>query len=375
MNFKYIKNYVPNETATMLLYDTIGSDGSGNGIGGAQFANELMFLESIGTKACDIRINSGGGSVVDGFAMVAAILNTSMVCNTYNDGLAASMAGVVWQAGQKRYMKDYAIFMAHNPNMDNPTDKDNEILQLMKDSLIKIFQKRACIDPENMASIMDKETWLDSSSCLEMGFCDEVIHTAERVELDKTMPVNRLALIYNSIIIENNMKENLIKALSLAQNSTEAEVISAISALKVKAEAEPDGDEMDRLKAENAELKKKVAEMESAMNASAEATAEAVVDAAIASGKIKAESKPNWLNIAKGNIEAAKAAILELPTVKNAAVIVTKPAEIKNESKLAPGETKTYEDWCKKENTAEFEKIQKEQPERFTAIANAFYAK
>ena len=117
--FKYIKN-ISEDVATINLHGPIGDyvDNSGNlvsGISGSSFANEMQYLQNNCSKI-NVRINSIGGNVIDGYSIVSAILNSVVRCDTYIDGLAASIAGVIAVAGKKCYMADFGTLMIHNPS-------------------------------------------------------------------------------------------------------------------------------------------------------------------------------------------------------------------------------------------------------------------
>ena len=127
-DLKFIVNQTET-TAEMLIYNNIGSDGTS----GQRFAEELKFLESFGLNEIKVRINSGGGSVLDGFAIFTAIYNSPMNVNTYVDGIAASMAGVIAMAGKKRYMVDFGKIMVHDPHVGRkPDEKEMEVLRSLK---------------------------------------------------------------------------------------------------------------------------------------------------------------------------------------------------------------------------------------------------
>ncbi len=74
---------------------------------------ELNAAVAQGCQRVNIRINSVGGSVYEGEAMVAAIRECSAEVHTYNDGLVASMASTIWLAGHHRHMASNAKMMIH----------------------------------------------------------------------------------------------------------------------------------------------------------------------------------------------------------------------------------------------------------------------
>jgi len=202
MDFKYIKNISENE-ATILLYDQIGVSVDENGmyvsgISGSAFAYEMQYLQDK-CKKINVRINSIGGNVLDGYSIVSAILNSKVKCDTYIDGLAASISGVIAMAGEKCYMADYGTMMLHNPSGGN----DESVLALVKSTLVTILSKRTKLDEDTINKMMDEETWLDANQCIEMGLVDVVVKSDKKIKMS-TNSLSEMAFIYNKLI--NNKK-------------------------------------------------------------------------------------------------------------------------------------------------------------------------
>jgi ATP-dependent Clp protease protease subunit len=59
-------------------------------------------------KRIQVWINSPGGDVDDGYNIYNAMLKTKTKVDTHCYGMAASMAGAIFQAGHRRTMADYA---------------------------------------------------------------------------------------------------------------------------------------------------------------------------------------------------------------------------------------------------------------------------
>lgn len=96
------------EAAEILLYGYIGGDE----VVAKDFVRELRELEKE-YSLINVRINSGGGSIYEGFTIFNAIRNAKVPVDTYVDGLAASMGTVIAAAGRKRYMSKIARQMTH----------------------------------------------------------------------------------------------------------------------------------------------------------------------------------------------------------------------------------------------------------------------
>jgi len=116
------------EEPIMLILKHIGNvyDAQGNiteyGVQGADFCSELLLLDNAGKRKIQIWINSIGGSVMDGYSILGAMLKTNATVDTYNIGVAASTAGWLFEAGTKRDMSDYATWMGHNPHSADGDD-------------------------------------------------------------------------------------------------------------------------------------------------------------------------------------------------------------------------------------------------------------
>src|ERR1035437_2216615 len=80
---------------------------------GQAFVRELLYMDGEGKKKIWVWINSPGGNVVDGGAIYGAILKTKTPINTFCYYEAASIAGVIFQAGKKRVMLETAKLMYH----------------------------------------------------------------------------------------------------------------------------------------------------------------------------------------------------------------------------------------------------------------------
>lgn len=103
--------------ATILLYGYIGEaydyyTGEKEGTTDIDFVQELERLSEKYNKI-HVRINSPGGEIFHGSAIVTAIRNCKAEVNTWIDGVAASMAGVIWMAGAKRHMAKNGMLMIH----------------------------------------------------------------------------------------------------------------------------------------------------------------------------------------------------------------------------------------------------------------------
>lgn len=329
MQIKYTID-ISAEKPIMMLDKHIGFDlEKGEGIDGAEFAKELLFLDSLGKKNIEIRINSVGGSVIDGMSIYNAILKSNAKVDTYNVGIAASIAGVIFQAGRKRIMADYALFMMHNPS-----GGDKKTLEKIKKSLITMLIRKTGKSEAEISKLMDKTTWCDAVECLKMGLADKIEESADLKSKIVSSDVKAAWLeateIINSYKLKSNNKmENIINKLGLSADATEETILLAIEEIENKSKSEADKLKEELKKAEDRchELKKKLEDIEKKQNEEAEEAenkkkmeaknkAEELVNEAVKAGKFANEFAAHWTNLAIENYDAASEMIKGLSVSK-----------------------------------------------------------
>lgn len=311
----------------MLIDKHIGFDNEdGDGVNGSEFARELLYLDSLGKKSIQIRINSVGGSVMDGMSIYNAILKTNAKVDTVNVGIAASIAAVIFQAGRKRVMSDYALLMIHNP-----MGGDKKVLKLMKESLITMLTRKSKKNEMEISKLMDATTWFTATECLTNGLCDEI---EESISLNKPRiksedvrnAYKEATLIINSFNNNQNTGKMLTvtNKLGLEENATEEIILNAIEEIENKGKNSLDAmkEKCAKLEADLAEARQKVAEMEKAKNeADEEAKMKAELECknkatelitnAVKLGKIvnKEEVVETWTNLAIADFASASTMI------------------------------------------------------------------
>lgn len=180
---KYTLN-INSETPIMLINEEIGEDG----IDGSDFQKELLYLDSLGKKSIEVWINSIGGSVMDGYSIASSILKSKTPVDTYNVGLAASIAGVIFMCGRNRVMMDYAQLMIHP--VSGTADKKSK--KSFESSLTKLLSAKSDITQEQVATLMKETSWLDAEECLEAGF-------ATRIESTTDVNKQRVSLVASNV--------------------------------------------------------------------------------------------------------------------------------------------------------------------------------
>ena len=154
------------------IYDEIG-------FGGVTAKDFLAEVKKYKGQHIDLRINSVGGSVIEGAAIYNSLRRHKGGLTVHVDGLAASMASVIAMAGEEVVMADNAMLMIHNPwsmSMGDADDlrKEADVLDKLKNTLVNAYARKTGMEATTIASMMDEETWLDATEAVAMGFADEI---------------------------------------------------------------------------------------------------------------------------------------------------------------------------------------------------------
>ena len=161
-----------NGEATIHLYDEVGAFGAGS----KEFLSDLAKLDG---QHIHLRINSPGGSVVEGTAIYNALRRHQGGLTVHIDALAASMASVIAMAGAPVYIADNALLMIHNPWTVSAGDADQlrreaDLLDKLKSTLVNAYTRKTGMETEKVRAMMDEETWLDAVEAVALGFADAI---------------------------------------------------------------------------------------------------------------------------------------------------------------------------------------------------------
>lgn len=134
-------------------------------------------------KDVKIHINSCGGTVFTGFAIIKTIddfkKNTGARILIYIDGIAAGIASAIAMTGDKIYMSQNASFMLRKSFLftadESEIEKQRETLKEFDDALVTNYMRRFNGTEQELRQLMENETWLDAEEAMEYGFVDEII--------------------------------------------------------------------------------------------------------------------------------------------------------------------------------------------------------
>lgn len=173
MNALRITAAADSQTASLYLYGYVHEYGPVN------VQQVLATLAGLKAPVLHVRIHSNGGSVFEGQAILNALMQYPGEVHTYVDGLAASMASVIFQAGKVRTMADNAMLMVHNPLSWAEGDasvmrQTADLLDKVTTSLAGIYAKRSGQPEADIRSLMDQTTWLSAAEAVQMQLADAI---------------------------------------------------------------------------------------------------------------------------------------------------------------------------------------------------------
>lgn len=191
------------KTATIDIFDEIGEWG----VTSRQFKRDLDSFGSVNT--INVNINSIGGSVIEGNAIYNILKSHKAFVDATIQGVALSMGSAIAMAADNLRMAENSLMMIHNPYGVAMGDSDElrkqaDVIDKMKDTIIKAYVNKTGMDEETISSMMDEETWMNAEEAKEFGFIDEIeepidvaaCYNFSRQKLDvyKNVPVGLLSV-------------------------------------------------------------------------------------------------------------------------------------------------------------------------------------
>lgn len=140
---------------------------------------KLLMMDSVSHDDIYLYINSPGGSVTDGLAIIDTMNHIKSDVITIAIGTAASMAAVILSAGTKgkRFALENANILIHQIMggvQGQATDIEiayNHIAKL-KDKLLDILAKNTGKKKDRIKDDSDRDYWLDAKEAISYGLID-----------------------------------------------------------------------------------------------------------------------------------------------------------------------------------------------------------
>ena len=334
----------------------------------SRFNEEFDFLENVVRPSCiRVLINSEGGSVLYGMSTYSTIANAKVDTECVIEGVAASMASIIWAAGRRSLMRDYAILMIHNPMLpgDDTDDGVSDMVQAFTRQIETIYRKRFGLKAEHVRAIMDGEagkdgTYFDAQAAVRTGIipAENVIRTSKQLcqkvhdEIAAMTDTASIQELMNRVAAGNKLFDAAVPTLNQTENDManenktqgfeygaiaaslgmkDKEVKDVMARISELAALEPRYKELEKsLSDAQTVIAGKEAAIRNLQKDLSEATAqlsdyrkkekeeqasriETLVENAITEGKIDREAKAQWVEMATSNFTLAESTLSSIP--------------------------------------------------------------
>jgi len=216
---------IQNKTDTMtevFIYDEIG-------FWGVTASDFVAAIEKVDTPEMNIRINSPGGDVFDGLAIYNSIKRHKSKVVTYVDGIAASAASFIAQAGDVRVMMPHSQLMIHDA-MTFGWGNAGELREIadnldrQSNNIAGIYAGKGNKSIDDYRTLMLAESWFFAQEAVDAGLADRVEEDIDEDEdADETVELEEAANSWNTSVFD--LKEKILNRIANTAAPVEEEVV------------------------------------------------------------------------------------------------------------------------------------------------------
>jgi len=164
--------------AEIFIYGDIGESWWAETVTASSFLAEVNALD---VDAITVRINSFGGSVVDGIAIYNAIKRHRASVTVCVDGVALSIASLIAMAGDTVEMAENATMMIHAPwgSVSGNSAELREqaaVLDTFASAMATSYVAKTGMDTAAVMALLTdgKDHWYNAAEAMEAGLCDQI---------------------------------------------------------------------------------------------------------------------------------------------------------------------------------------------------------
>lgn len=180
-NKQYFQLVQAGNTADLTIYGDISSyPWNASDVSAFNLSAQLAALEDVSN--INVYINSYGGEVAEGLAIYNALKRHPAKIKTICDGMACSIASVIFMAGDERIMNKASLLMIHNAwsfaegNADE-LRKQADDLEKINSASVAAYMTHVNLSKPKLKALMDAETWLTPKEAVRYGFATSVDDT------------------------------------------------------------------------------------------------------------------------------------------------------------------------------------------------------
>lgn len=143
----------------------------------------LKDLEKVkNRRSITVRINSPGGELYAGIAIMNRLGELDGEVVTVVDGLAASAASIILQGGKRRKVHKGSLVMVHGASSFFFGYYNRKQLKERADQLdaanrtaIEAYAQRTGLEREEISALLDQTVWMTGQEAIDKGFADELV--------------------------------------------------------------------------------------------------------------------------------------------------------------------------------------------------------
>lgn len=229
----------------------------------------LEDLEEIKEKSnITVHINSGGGDLYAGLAIYNRLKALKGHVTTINDGLAASAASLIFQAGNTRKMNAGSNLMAHGVGgflfgLYMVEDLEELVTQFKahNKAIVNVYAEAMGVSYNEAKSLIKSETWLTGQEAIDKGLADELIEEEEEDPEDNLFnslikklsgsnpgALNRYAMPAAAPQVVNKLPEKEEEIMANTAEELRAQYPDLVAQIEDAAEKKARAEERDRIK-------------------------------------------------------------------------------------------------------------------------------
>ena len=142
----------------------------------------LKFLESQGKEPITMLVNSPGGSVVDGLAIVDIMREIKCPVHTVGNGMQASMGSIILAAGDERRMTKNSMVLVHQimgGASSGTQHSDFEIsaafMAQQHEALKSVYVEFTGLNHKFWDIVGERDTWLTADQAKKIGYVHSIV--------------------------------------------------------------------------------------------------------------------------------------------------------------------------------------------------------
>jgi ATP-dependent protease ClpP protease subunit len=177
-----LKPYLDGDTLVIPVMDVIADSFWGSCLSAKMVQRALLKNKS--ATRIKLIVNCPGGHVSEGTAIYTLLRADGRPIEAHVIGLAASMATVIILAADTRVLHTGCMLMVHEPSLSWTAGNRHQLrsdatrLDVTLASMLDIYEERTGTSRDELAAMLEDETWLSAEDGRRIGFGTEVVQPA-----------------------------------------------------------------------------------------------------------------------------------------------------------------------------------------------------